>query len=471
MRTRTPFLGLVVACLGVGYLVQAASPLRMNTDAIEFLEIAASVSDGDGFLTNGQPSHYPPGYPLVLAALDRAGIARSAVMIGLNLAALAMGLACACYILARSMEIGRDGLLWLACMTLLSWVIVKHVTLPVSDVPYFGVSLASLAVATRAAESRGRRRVYWLGAAGLLAALAVSLRTIGVALAPALAFAACPGFSWTGIRRRWETHRRAATLALSGVVAALIGGAAVLGSTKYAHEMTRDWRGVGDLVRFRLEDWGELLLNGSQAQLPQALQPLVMVAGLAFAALMAVGVRSRRRIAAVDFYVAAYVAILLIWPYRDARFWVPVVPLLLGYGWVGVREMARSRRGVVRWVGAGYLTGYVAMGLVALAYTTWLSCSGDRFADRYGGGIYRASYLAAFGLEVPDDPAPALTRRADHSEERVDRVLRRFGPRRSLTPPGRLKSADGPGDLERRQLFGIGGGPSGQEGSGVSGRG
>src|SRR5690606_37036645 len=82
-----------------------------------------------------------------------------------------------------------------------------------------------------------------------------------------------------------------------------------------------------------------------------------------------------------------------------------------------------------RWLGAGYLTGYVAMGLVALGYTTWLSLSGDRFADRYGGGIYRASYLAAFGLEVPDQPAPAFTGRADHSEERVDRVLRRFGPR------------------------------------------
>lgn len=435
----------------------------MNTDAIEFLEIAASVSDGEGFLTNGQPSHYPPGYPLILAALDRAGIASSAVMIGLNLAALALGLACACYVLARSMEVGRDGLLLLACMTLFCWVIVKHVTLPVSDMPYFGVSLASLAAATRAAECRGLRRVYWLGGAAVLAALAIATRTIGVALAPALALAACAGFSWTGIRRRWETHRRVATLTLSGVVAALIGGAAALGSTKYAREMIRDWRGVGDLVRFRLEDWGELLLNGSQAQLPQSLQPLVMVAGLAFAALMALGVRSRRSIAAVDLYVAAYVAILLVWPYRDARFWAPVVPLLLGYGWVGVRELARSHRGAVRWIGAGYLTGYVAMGLVALGYTTWLSLSGDRFADRYGGGIYRASYLAAFGLEVPDEPAPVFTgRRADHSEERVDRVLRRFGPRSGWdsAEPSRI-----------HQSVGIGGGPSGQERSGGTGRG
>jgi len=438
----------------------------MNKDAIEFLEIAASVSDGDGFLTNGQPSHYPPGYPLILAGLDRAGMGHSAVLIGLNLASLAVGLACAGFILSRSLRIGREPALLLAAMTLLSWVVVKHVTLPVSDVPYLGVSLASLALATRATELRGRRKALCLAGATVLAAIAISLRTIGVALAPALAMAAAGGsrFSWTGLRRAWETHRRVATLTLTGVGVCLAAGGAILGSTKYAREMVRDWRGVGDLVRFRLEDWAELLLNGSQAQLPQALQPWMMLPGLAFVAALAIGVRARRGLAPVDLYVGAYTAILLVWPYRDARFWIPVVPLLLGYVWLGFREVAETRRAAARWVGAGYLTGYAAMGLLALAYSTWLTFSGHRFADRYGGGIYRASYLAAFGQEPEIDdaaPPPALVGRADHSEERIDRVLRRFGPRRGW---------DSPRDSRDYQSVGIDDGPSGQERSRGAGR-
>jgi len=455
MRTRATLWGLVLACLCAGYLVQAASPLRLNTDAIEFLEIAASVSDGQGFLTNGKPSHYPPGYPLTLAALDHAGMAHSASLIGLNLAALGVGLACACFILSRSLGIGRDALFLLASMTLLSWVIVKHATLPISDVPYFGVSLASLALATRAAEARGRRKLVWLAGAAVLAAMAVSVRTIGVALAPALAIAAVddPSFAWNRIRRGWATHRRTALLGLAGVVVVLAAGGVVLASTKYAHEMVRDWRGVGDLVRFRLEDWGDLLLNGSQAQLPGALQPLMMLAGLAFAGALAMGVRARRAVGPVDLYLGAYTAILLVWPYRDARFWVPVVPLLLGYAWVGFRDLATKRPAAARWIGAGYLAGYAAMGLLAIAYTTWLTFSGDRFADRYGGGIYRASYLGAFGVEADDAPPSTITGRADHSEERVDRVLRRFGPRRGW---------DSPGESRDYQSAGIDDAPSGQ---------
>lgn len=463
MRARATLLGLVLACLCAGYLVQAASPLRMNTDAIEFLEVAASVSDGEGFLTNGKPSHYPPGYPLILAALDRAEIARSSVMIGLNLASLGLGLACAGFILSRSLGIGREALLLLASMTLLSWVIVKHATLPISDVPYFGVSLASLALATRAAELRGRRKVFWLAAAAIVAGLAVSLRTIGVALAPALALAACSGVSWDRVSLAWRTHRRAALPVLIGGAIALALTGAILSSTMYAREMVRDWRGLGDLVRFRLEDWGDLLINGSQAQLPQALQPFMMAMGLVFAGAMAMGVRARRTIAPVDAYMAAYAAILLVWPYRDARFWIPVVPLFLGYAWIGFRELAEKRPTAARWIGAGYLAGYAAMGLLAIAYTTWLSFSGDRFADRYGGGIYRASYLAAFGLNPDDHPAPlpAAGGRADHSEERIDRVLRRFGPRSAP------RSAD---RLGNDRAIEIGGGGSGQERSGRAGR-
>jgi hypothetical protein len=80
------------ALIGAAYLAQLASPLQTNTDATVFLDLAASASDGRGFLVEGRPTHFPVGYPLALAALDRAGVACSATFIGLNLAAMAAGL-------------------------------------------------------------------------------------------------------------------------------------------------------------------------------------------------------------------------------------------------------------------------------------------------------------------------------------------------------------------------------------------
>ena len=114
MMKRLQFLRLLLGFLVLAYLLQLFTPLRTNTDAISFLEIAASAGDGHGFLIQGEPSHFPPGYPFLVAALDRAGLACSTVLVGSNLAALAMGLvsaATSCAILparGRSDPRGRD---------------------------------------------------------------------------------------------------------------------------------------------------------------------------------------------------------------------------------------------------------------------------------------------------------------------------------------------------------------------------
>ena len=135
MRRHWLALGLFTWIWGV-YLIQLASPLRTNTDATIFLDLAASASDGDGFLLDGKPTHFPIGYPLVLAALDRAGLASSASMIGLNLIALAVGLAATAYVLRRDFRLATMSLLSIGILTLLCWVLIKHVTLPLSDIPY-----------------------------------------------------------------------------------------------------------------------------------------------------------------------------------------------------------------------------------------------------------------------------------------------------------------------------------------------
>ena len=88
-------------------------------------------------------------------ALDRAGLAGSAILIGRNLVSLVVGLAIAAYILRKSFQLGTEGIFTIGIMTLLCWVFIKPVTLPLSDLPSFGISLARRAVFTGSFVFRG----------------------------------------------------------------------------------------------------------------------------------------------------------------------------------------------------------------------------------------------------------------------------------------------------------------------------
>ncbi len=420
------FVPIVLGVVGVAYLIQLASPLRANTDAIRFLEIAASASDGRGFLNQGEPTPYPLGYPLILLALDGAGLACSAILIGLNLVALVVGLASAAYILRKSFQLGTEAIFTIGIMTLLCWVFIKHVTLPLSDLPYFGISLASLAVFTWSVGREPRQKRVGIVLGLVLAGVAISLRSVGIALGPAIVFACRPENAGKRLEAWIGKDRRRGAVILAGVAGAIALGCNLLIRTQYIQEMIRDWCGWNHLTRLRLEDWGELLLNSSQAKLPGPFQELVPAMGGVGGLLLALGAVLRKRVEVIDVYLAGYGAILLVWPYRDARFWIPVFPILVGYYWLVFQWAGRWR--VIRWGAPVYLASYSVLGAVALAYSSWISLSGDSFPDRYAGGVYRESYQAAYGIR------PQAGRETAGSDPQLVRLLQRY--RFQWTPKG-----------------------------------
>jgi hypothetical protein len=388
---------LALGLLWGAYLVQLASPLRTNTDATQFLDLAASASDGAGFVVDGKPSHFPPGYPLVLAALDRAGLACSASFIGLNLLALAVGLVATAYILHRSLGFGTLALLGIANLTMLCWVLIKHVTLPLSDIPYFGLAQACVALLTWAIDQPRNQRIAGLGLAILVALAAISVRTVGISLLPAIVFASLP----IGLVERCGELARRRRAGGVGIALALIGGAVIacplIVRTQYFANFLAAWfetYGLDDLAGAKLSDWGELVVNTSAAKLPASLRGGVAAAGLLVPILLVLGARQRRRLAPVDVYTASYLAILLVWPYQDARFWIPLFPVFLGYAWLALARFTEYR--VVRWAGLTYLTAFSLLGVVALAYSSWISLAHDRFPERFAGGVYGGSYHAAW---------------------------------------------------------------------------
>jgi hypothetical protein len=207
----------------------------------------------------------------------------------------------------------------------------------------------------------------------------------------------------------------------------LLAAAAAIGLTitrsRYFDEMIRESVGWGELARYRLEDWGELVINTSMAKLPAMLQRAIPLLGAAGAAIAVWGVSCRARLDLVAIYTLSYTAILLVWPYRDARFWLPVFPFLAAFAWLAY-ERAADRR-LVRLTAKAYVAAFCLLGAAALFYSSRISLSGKQFPDVYGGGIYRASYRASFG-----ERAVASTNAdVDLVDPKLVKLIQRYGAR------------------------------------------
>src|SRR5207253_11153147 len=134
----------LLAAMAFAYLLQIATPLRVDHDAIEYLTVAASIADGRGFMLNGAPASVPYGYPLLVAGLEQLGIAASWCFVLLNGLFLGLGLACAFRVLKHDYRLPSRMVYVCIIASLSSFVLVKHVTSPATDCIFFGLFFLSL---------------------------------------------------------------------------------------------------------------------------------------------------------------------------------------------------------------------------------------------------------------------------------------------------------------------------------------
>ncbi len=388
--------------LTIVYVAQLAGPLRLDTDSASYLQIAASIADGHGAHPAGVPA-FPVGYPILVAGLDVAGLGTSRGIVALNLAFIALAIASLWVVLRRGLDLGATGTGVICVMTLLSSSLVKHAVIPLSEAVFFGLAAASLALLTIAAR-RGQKTV--LVGAILLAGAACSVRTAGIALAPAVVLA------FTTARSR---------LGASLVVVA--AAALVVATTpRYLDELTGGWK-PGLLTSAGREGHDLLVLVGAsianvpQSKLDAVARFVVVIGAAALCAIAAVVVMRRRSLGPVDGWVIGSLLLLYIWPSDALRFMLPIFPFLLGYGALLAR----------RWRAAaiGYATLFALLGLVAIAISTRITFAGDAFPERYAGGVLAPTYRVAWGLARPGDQARV--------ESPVLDMLRRYDP----DPPGR----------------------------------
>lgn len=338
---RHPLLWICAAHVLLAALLFDPKPFT-GGDNFWYMLLAESLRTGQGYRDlwlPGSPlhTHYPPVYPLLLAALGWV----SDSVVGLKMLSLAgtTGTVALAFLLAR-MRLDDERLAAGAALLLaVTPAIVEYAHWVLSEAPFVFLVTAALYSAVRAPEGRDLR---WF-AIGSVAALAAYLtRSAGSPLLVALVLA-------LAIRRRWGRAAWVGGLSAVALIAwswyvrwaSAAGGAATTtyGEEFFYRDPYRPELGtvtVGDLVARAVFNVKAYLLSAW----PQAVGGRDLGAALAGAIGLVLGgvvlagaLRRARRLEAPELFFFLYVALILLWPqaWSDQRLLLPLLPLAALY--------------------------------------------------------------------------------------------------------------------------------------------
>jgi len=399
------FFSLAFVIVAIVYLVQIASPLRLINDGVDYLLQASSAIDGNGFLVHGVRSMRPPGYPALIWVLAKAGVGKSWAIVALNCLLLGVGCVASYFVLRESFGFSPEAAQSISLLTLLSFLMIRNVTYPLSDVCFFGASVPCLLVLIKAENIPGSRRLWWLLLLIPFLFFCIELRTIGVVFIPAFLWAALGGVA--GARKIYPTLLRHRFITLAFLLVALVLAGKILLDSRYmrfnAHIFQK--RGFMHSVVANIGDhtaeWGEMTANAPASKLPAALALPQQILGAFTIFVCFVGIWAKRdQPDSLLFYLLGFAAIILAYPWNDARLWLPVLPFLMGYVLLGLRRM--SSPAVLRPLLIVYCSLFCLLGVLALGFSTRLTFAGERFPDIYGDGSYRDAYRIVLRGETPN---------------------------------------------------------------------
>jgi len=363
---------VVFVLIAMLYVASAPRVWFMKSDSAVYIRLARSLVRGEGYTFNGSPyGKYPPVFPLMLvpvyAALGESLWAMQALVALTGVGAIAMAFA-----LARARSGTRPALAVVVLTALCTWFWTHSSQFIMSEVPYAFLSLTALWLAERAVQSPRLPALKWL-AAVVVATAAIYTRMVGAALIPALM-----GTALLARGQHWSLRQRS--------VAA--GAAGCIGSLAVVIWMARAWQfGLGqsytgmavfardqslhDFVcklQLRLSEWAVTPLSWSYKEMHWA-------AGLAVLCVLVLpGVVAglRRFRSGAEFYLCAYFAVMVLAGGRGGheRYVVPVVPLLVYYGYLSTSVLSRwlsERLGKWRRAAGGTRLLWVARRLPVIA--------------------------------------------------------------------------------------------------------
>jgi hypothetical protein len=387
-----------IAIIVVGALALAAGlavvdrlPVGAFHDDAMYVILAKSIATGQGYRYLNLPgapgaTHFPPGYPALLAAMWRLAPGFPANLVLFK--ALNAIFLCASAVLVTRLARERLGsapwALSVGFLTAVSVPLLVLGTMVLSEPLFLALLLLALLVGERLVERPSARAALGLG---LLIGLLTLVRTHGIVVLPAILLP-------VALRRRW----RECALLLGGAVIVVLPWQ--LWSASNAGLLPAPLAGnygsyVGWWLR-GLRETGMSMIPATVARtVPETSAMLTalfspwrsalahLVTTVSLVALLVTGALVlRRRAPVVLCFLVGYAAIVMLWPFPPSRFVWGVWPLLLfmlcAAGW-RLTSSPFSRRPYLRVVLAGMLcwvaVGYASYEVRAVRGKWWASIS------------------------------------------------------------------------------------------------
>ena len=347
-----PLLAAAVAFAVVASIV-APYPAGIFHDDGVYLILAKSLANGEGYRYLNIPgapiaTHYPPGYPFLLALLwNLAPFPHNLTII---LLANALLLAVTAWALTRFVTRTLD---WtpaaaaaLAVAGTLSLPFLTLATVALSEICFFALLVPALMACERAVAT-SRTRTHDV-AIGMLAGALALVRTHGIVLVGALALVLLRRREW---RRALLVIAGSAVLLLPWQLWVAFNGNALPAPLRGSYGSylgwfvdglsQGGWRLLVGAVRLNISECAALVADRF-APRPTGMWPVISmtVAMLFFAA---GAVRLARRAPVTVAFALAYFAITLAWPYASWRFVWGVWPLVLLFVVAGAESLIRWR--------------------------------------------------------------------------------------------------------------------------------
>ncbi len=219
---RLTVLIVAIAALSTAWiLLRTWYGARLTSDAAAYLSGAENLASGNGLVDfeGDELTWFPPGYPIVLAGFEIAGIGAAeasrwlnAVLFGLTVGIAGLWLKTVC----RSSAVVLAGVAAIACSPTLHVNAVSPHSEPLYLLLTTGSLIAVSEFLNRQPAGTGRRALRLLATAGLLAGLSFAVRYVGLV---AIASSSLLILSWRPARTFLRIRLQAA--ALFGVAAAL----------------------------------------------------------------------------------------------------------------------------------------------------------------------------------------------------------------------------------------------------------
>jgi hypothetical protein len=391
--------------LGVGLAIVNSLPVGVAFDDGMYVVLAKSIATGQGYRwlhVPGAPpaTHFPPGYPVLLALLWTTVASFPAKILVFKianaclLAAGAVGLA---VFLRKRCALGPVATAVVAVAASVGIPSLALSSMVMSEPLFFALLIPTLLLAERIVDE-GRRWAYVV-AAGIVAGALTLVRSHAIAVVVALGLvlllrrrvrdAALVGAGAFVAMLPWQLWVRAHE---SGVPAPIKG---MYGS--YTAWLARGFAADGAGLAWRtlrrtLPELGGMFAAATAPGMPGTIALLVFVF---FVALSVAGlVRLWRSAPVTAAFIVLYLAVVVLWPFSPARFvwaiWplVVVLPVLGGitvWQWQPTTSPIRLARGLA-------LAGVV---LVAIGYTRYTA---NGYRGRWWSSIARRNAEAARGL-------------------------------------------------------------------------